>query len=203
MDFRSLLPLRPRAPEAYDEAKAAEIAAFFVIREGGSADILKLAKLMYLAERESFKRYGGPLTGDRLTSMKDGPVLSETLNHIREHGRRPRYWAELFSTRDGNALSLQQTDLSEDALRHLSDADIGLLKHIWDKFGPMSPGEIWRYVHTKTNVPEYEDPGSSSRPIKLRVLLNNLDYSEEQSKAILKRIEEENEFHAALRKAAR
>ena len=37
---------------------------------------------MYLAERESLARYGEPITGDVLVSMKHGPVLSKTLDHI-------------------------------------------------------------------------------------------------------------------------
>jgi hypothetical protein len=40
--------------------------------------VIKLIKLMYLAERLSLQRYGEPLTGDRLVSMPDGPVLSMT-----------------------------------------------------------------------------------------------------------------------------
>src|SRR6266487_3583866 len=179
--------LRPRAPDAYDDAKAAQIAAFFVLKEGGAVDILKLAKLMYLAERESFARYAAPLTGDRLSSMKDGPVLSETLNYILGHGRPPEVWRSLFNTRDGNSLRLQQADLSEDALLRLSEADIALLEDVWRKFGHMSSLEIWGYVHT--NLPEYEDPGTSSRPIKMELLLGTIGYSEEQIKEILERIE--------------
>jgi len=43
---------------------------------------LKLMKLLYLADRESMRRNGRPISGDRYVSMDHGPVLSQTLNLI-------------------------------------------------------------------------------------------------------------------------
>lgn len=48
---------------AYCEKRAAQTAAFFICRAGGAIEVLKLMKLMYLAERESLARYGEPITG--------------------------------------------------------------------------------------------------------------------------------------------
>ena len=56
----------------YSEKKAAQVAAFFIYKAGGTIDALKLSSLMYLSERESLARYGEPLTGDSLVSMEDG-----------------------------------------------------------------------------------------------------------------------------------
>ena len=53
----------------YKERKAAQTAAFFALRSGGSINILKLAKLLYLAERESMEKFDEPLFYDRLVSM--------------------------------------------------------------------------------------------------------------------------------------
>src|SRR6266496_928616 len=86
MHFLSMLLFRPRTPDAYDEAKAAQIATFFALRREGAIEVLTLAKLMYLAERASYERYAAPLTGDKLCSMEHGPVLSQTLNYIRGEG---------------------------------------------------------------------------------------------------------------------
>jgi uncharacterized phage-associated protein len=192
--------LRPRPPDAYDEAKAAEIAAFFALKEGGIADVLKLTKLMYLAERESFSRYARPLTGDRLSSMKDGPVLSETLNYIRCHGTPPRAWRRYFGSRDGNSLPLTDRDLREASLLQLSDADVELLNAVWEKFGHMDPHEIWVYVHE--NIPEYQDPAGSSKPIAVETMLRALGYADPEITEIVGRINEQNQFRAALKKVA-
>lgn len=39
-------------------------------------------KLLYLSERKSFEKFYVPLIGDSLVSMKNGPVLSFTLDRI-------------------------------------------------------------------------------------------------------------------------
>ena len=57
----------------FDERKAAEAAAFLLFMAGGKLPLIKLVKLLYLAERLSLQRYGEPLTGDRLVAMPNGP----------------------------------------------------------------------------------------------------------------------------------
>src|ERR1700710_929248 len=64
----------------FNEQKSAQIAAWFVAREGGTMPHLKLIKLMHLAERASLAEHGYLLTGDRFASMPRGPCLSLTLN---------------------------------------------------------------------------------------------------------------------------
>jgi len=44
----------------------------------GQMSKVKLMKLLYLAERESCRRYGEPISGDTLLSTPGGPVLSTT-----------------------------------------------------------------------------------------------------------------------------
>src|SRR6266487_2727273 len=73
---------RRRREMQFNEKKAAQVAAFFLHRARGELEILKLMKLMYLAERASYKKFGEPLIGDKLVSMDNGPVLSITLNHM-------------------------------------------------------------------------------------------------------------------------
>ena len=70
------------AAALFNERRTAQVAAFLLHRAGGSLPLIKLMKLMYLAERLSLQRYGEPLTGDRLVSMGHGPVLSRTYDHI-------------------------------------------------------------------------------------------------------------------------
>lgn len=62
----------------FNEKKAAQAAAFFLFQAGQPVSVLKLTKLLYLAERRSFERHGSPMIGDRLVSMPHGPVLSVT-----------------------------------------------------------------------------------------------------------------------------
>ena len=66
----------------FNERKAAQAAAWLLFRAGGTMPLLKLMKLLYLAERRSLELHAEPLIGDRLVSMQHGPVLSRTYNHM-------------------------------------------------------------------------------------------------------------------------
>ena len=64
----------------FNEQRVAQMAAYLLGRARGHTKYLKLMKLLYLADRESMKRHGHPISGDRYVSMEHGPVLSHTLN---------------------------------------------------------------------------------------------------------------------------
>ena len=171
----------------FDARKAAQVAAFFLIKardRGANVTILKLMKLMYLAERESYKRYAEPMIGDALVSMPHGPVLSSTLNLINsapEERQGGEHWDEMISERDGRDLSLrgdapiQQTK----DLLDLSESDVEILGEIWDQFGKISAVKLRNYTHDAANCPEGEDPNGSSIPISLETLLRSMGYSTE------------------------
>lgn len=62
--------MKPHNDTIFQEPKAAQAAAFMLYKANGRLEVLKLMKLMYLAERESFLRFGEGLTGDALVSMR-------------------------------------------------------------------------------------------------------------------------------------
>ncbi len=65
----------------FDLDKAVEAMAYIVERLG-TVEKAVLMKLLYLADREHFLRYGFPITGDRPYAMKWGPVPSASLDAI-------------------------------------------------------------------------------------------------------------------------
>src|SRR5712691_464729 len=67
----------------FSERRVAQMAAYLLGREKGRMNYLKLIKLLYLADRESLKRHGHPISDDRYVSMDHGPVLSTTFNLIK------------------------------------------------------------------------------------------------------------------------
>ena len=107
---------------AYDLCKAAQAAAFFAIKSGGVINVLKLSKLMYLAERESMRRYDEPMFFDGLASMPDGPVASITLNFINGENMSPE-WSSVVGARIGYDIPLARKNITIDDLDHLSRAD--------------------------------------------------------------------------------
>jgi hypothetical protein len=66
----------------YNEEKATALACRFLELAGGELEDLKLMKLMYLAEREAIRLRNVGITGDRMVSMKNGPVLKHTLDRL-------------------------------------------------------------------------------------------------------------------------
>lgn len=59
---------------------AVQAVAYLLGKLGGSADKVKLMKLLYLADKAHFLQHGRPITGDAQWALPHGPVPSCTLN---------------------------------------------------------------------------------------------------------------------------
>jgi uncharacterized phage-associated protein len=148
----------------YDPRKAAQVTAYFALRAGGQINVLKLSKLLYLAEREFMARHDVPMFYDNLASMPDGPVASVTLNLINgnlEHAE----WSKYIGPREGYTIRVATSNLGTGDLDDLSRADVEILESLWDRFGSMDKYTLRDYTHVKDNIPEWEDPEGSSRHI--------------------------------------
>jgi uncharacterized phage-associated protein len=161
----------------YNVRKAAQVTAFFANKQGDSIEVLKVAKLLYLGDREFMELYDFPILFDELVSMPHGPVTSNTLNYINGLEQDENaVWAEFVIARDGNRVSVADTDLSIDELDELSDAEVHVLETVWDKFGHMAAWQLRNYTHQ--NCPEWEDPKGSSYPIPYERVLKFLGKGE-------------------------
>lgn len=161
----------------YKERKAAQVAAFFALKSGGTVNVLKLAKLLYLAERESMNRFDEPLFYDRLVSMEHGPVTSITLNHI--NGLIDNtYWSEFMTHKLGyNVGTVEGVEFAK--LDDLSRADLKLLEDLWNTFGNYDRYQLRDWTHK--NCPEWEDPRGSSSAISHEIVFKFLKKSEAHS----------------------
>lgn len=185
------------------EKKAAEVAAFFLIsaqKKGANVTLLKLMKLMYLAERLSYERFGFPIIGDSLVSMPNGPVLSRTLDLINFGSTDAQgWWDKLISEKSGRDMSLKDgVELSVDDLRELSESDIEVLDSVWQQFGRMSALTLREYTHDPENCPEWVDPDGSSVPIKLDTLLSKLGYADPDVEKIVGNIRKQAWINSKL-----
>jgi uncharacterized phage-associated protein len=143
--------------------KAAQVAAFFALRQGGQIHVLKLTKLVYLSDRAFMERYDVPITGDKLVSMDHGPVNSVTYNYINGTAEDPD-WDAFMADRAGHMVALSRNSITEDELDELSDAELRVLGEVWGRFGHMDRFEIRDWTHK--NCPEWDNPHGSSTPIK-------------------------------------
>jgi uncharacterized phage-associated protein len=152
-------------PVWYNARKAAQVAAFFAIAEGGKINVLKLVKLIYLADRLALDTFEAPILSDKFVSMDHGPVNSITLNHINGFADEDTRgaWDSLVTDRKGHFIGVRNARLSVKELDELSKAEIKILKLIWERFGKMNQFEVRDYTHK--NCPEWEDPCGSSEPI--------------------------------------
>src|SRR5579871_3129735 len=96
---------------------------------------MQLLKLLYLADRESIRRAGHPITGDRFAAMKWGPVLSQTYNCIKdEHPDHRHEWSRYMKC-DGDQDVLLEVD---PGTGQLSEFDLEILDGIWRQFGHLT-----------------------------------------------------------------
>jgi hypothetical protein len=183
----------------FNEKKAAQAAAFFLFQARQPMSVLKLMKLLYLAERRSFERHGSPMIGDRLVSMPHGPVLSVTYNHMSgELESTEGGWDSWIADRAGHDLDLRDRAALKDPadLLELSDADVEILAEVWGQFGRMSQWELRDWTHD--NCPEWKDPEGSMIPMRLEDLFAALKYSPEQTREAMERLEGESAVTAAF-----
>lgn len=74
----------------FDQRKTVQLIAYFLKAMGGWVSYMKLIKLAYLADRESFKRRSDSITGDRYFSMKNGMVGSRLYDCFK--GAGGKFW---------------------------------------------------------------------------------------------------------------
>lgn len=152
------------------------MAAFFLARREAPMAHIKLMKLLYLADRLSMERYDVPMSDDFQCNMKNGPILSVTLDLM--NGSRPsEAWSALISPIQNNEVRLQR-DFAWDELDELSRADLAILDEVFANFGRMRRWDLVDYVHT---LPEWENPGTSSNPIDAEVTFKSFGLTEMQA----------------------
>lgn len=129
--------------------KALEAASYLLERipEGPKTEYTKLVKLMYLADRALMEAKGRTITGDHMNALKNGPILSLTLNLLKgdaegweNHIRKAsRYVVELVKATPPAALSR---------------ADITALDVVLKEHGHKTWEELIEFTHT---LPEWID----------------------------------------------
>lgn len=166
--------------EMFDERKAAEMAAYILLKEKyGKMDYRKLIKLMYLTESKCIEVKGRPMIYDTLASEEKGLVLSKTLDLIR--GKRKPHsngWNSLIYDADLDTciVSVKERVTPEDNFDILSQAEEEIIDEIWNKFKDYTWQELSDYTHE--NCVEWKKlKGKKSEPIKIDKLLKSLGYS--------------------------
>lgn len=144
--------------------KIAQMSAFFAEKQGGTINILKLIKLLYLSDRESMGRHGIPISFDYAYSMDNGPMLSGALDFVNgfiQDRSATAKWEEWISNRSDNHQISLNRKFGRDDLDELSEADLNVLETIWNQFGHLDQWQLVKYTHD--NCSEYTEPPKGSR----------------------------------------
>jgi len=135
---------------------------------------MKILKLLYVADRESLRKAGYPLTGDVPYAMPHGPVLSQIYDLMKTERAgadmtsdlEEKRWCEFFAKEQHDVCLLNNPGDDE-----LSEHDKTTLRDVCSKYGEWNAFALSEYTH---GFPEWRnnEAGTSSRPIPLRDLLD-------------------------------
>jgi uncharacterized phage-associated protein len=178
----------------FDIEKSAQCAHFFAEREGGEIEILKLVKLIYLADRRSLETRKIPISGGHYYSLKHGPVTSEVLDLINEgtpEGNSP--WERLISDRANHKVAAVGSPGSYSAL---APSEIEILNEVWDRFGTMSKWAVVEWTHR--HCEEWADPDGGRLEIKARKLAEAFAWTDDEVENFLEELNSTNRLHALL-----
>jgi uncharacterized phage-associated protein len=157
-----------------DVDKAIQAVGVLLRREGKRATRLRIAKLLYIADRKSLKTTGSQILGSKLVAMKNGPLHSEILNLINgAHQDEPR-WSQFFNN-DGRDVVLQ----SEPSVGKLSRHEVSILNDVVDSRQHLNDWDVVDETHGfeewVKNYPNRDE--NTSRPISLNDLIDGVGRS--------------------------
>jgi uncharacterized phage-associated protein len=150
----------------FNLAKTIE-AAGILLREAPAARMtrIRLLKLLYIADRESLRRTGRPITGDRACAMEHGPVLSTVYDCIKGSCGSLPAWERFFAS-DGIEVHMKEAP----GVEELSRYEIETLQEVSRQRANV---DEWQIVEETHAFPEWQEnnPGKSSKPIPFEAIL--------------------------------
>ena len=152
----------------FNERKAVQAAARLITQCGGEMNYLALIKLLYLIDREALLRFGRPVTGDAVVAMKQGPVLSAIFDRVSQKKQHlPKSAWHNFIPRPAPYVYTVRFSGVPDRTA-LSEAEVALIDEICAKHRNLSEEALVALTH---KLPEWSDPGKSSKPIPFEAIL--------------------------------
>jgi len=163
----------------FNARKAVEAAVVLLKREPHRrTNYMRLLKLLYIADRESLKETGFPITGDTVYAMDRGPVLSSVLKLIKsEHQdspiwdgviRKDRFDVEAFEDPGLHALSMYEVrKLHEVSERHadLDEWQLSHLTHAFPEYVKNEPPKGSRQLIDPADILDAVAPGADKESI--------------------------------------
>jgi hypothetical protein len=179
----------------FDITKATEVACQFLKREGGTINIMKLVKLVYLLDRRSLECRGIPVVGGAYFSLPNGPITSELLDLVNSGclwGAKDCHWEEFISDRQDH----QVTMTKEPPPDHLAPAELDLIDEVYREHGAKDQFGLRDWCHE--HCEEWTPLEQGRDRIPLERLARAVGKSEEQISRLKEEAEELNLLAAAF-----
>jgi len=151
---------------------------------------MRLLKLLYIADRESIKETGEPITGDRAFAMERGPVLTRLYDLIMERDKNSPEWNRFFQKVHYD-LEMTQDPGMADLCRYEADK----LREIAERYADEDEIALVQRVHQFEEWKKYAPREGASRPIPFREILEAVDRLEDKES-----IESDAREHAFARR---
>jgi uncharacterized phage-associated protein len=126
---------------------------------------LRLLKLLYIADRESLKETGRPITGDQVVAMEHGPVLSGVFDLIKGEHSAWSLWSEFFR-KNGYRIEM----VRDPGNGKLSKYEIGKLRELTETFADQNEWDLVEIVHEFAEWKK-NNQGKSSKTIPIEDIL--------------------------------
>lgn len=182
----------------FDITKATEVACEFLKREGGTINIMKLIKLVYLLDRLSVARRGIPVVGGAYFSLPNGPITSELVDLVNSGGLwgvKECHWDDFISDRENHQVKL----VKEASRDHLSDSEMDLIAAIYHEHGTKDQWQLRDWCHEHCG--EWSPLQEGRERIDLEKVAVNVGKSDDEVRRIREEAAETNLLATFLARA--
>lgn len=173
---------------------AAQVASYFLMREGIKMSRQKLSALMYLAECAYLFRREKRLTGATLIATSDGPELKEVRALLADTGLKPLSKWDNYIVRDGDGAYALREGIGREQPSHLSSFILGLLEIVYDENSGLSDTALNARLRSPGVCPEWQKPAEAEQEISIGHLFRSNGYSEKEVKDIVEFILEVEDY---------
>jgi len=141
--------------------KTIEASAVLLKTEANRMTLLRLLKLLYIADREALKERARPITGDRAVAMDHGPVLSVTYNLIKGEDFLAPQWEKYVRREGKHEVAL----IANPGVGHLSKYEIEKLQAVARQYQDLNEWELSEFTHTFLEWKKNQPPPKSKKDI--------------------------------------
>lgn len=165
----------------FDHRKATQALNFFARKEKGKIDLLKVIKLIWLADRYHLRRYGRTITNDAYVALRLGPVGSFVKDIAQDFtlldNDEKKYKAK-YLTYEPKSCTI--TSIKEPDSAVFSDSDLEAFEAVYSHFGKYTGSKLVELSH---HFPEWKKfEAELTTKVKKREFMDYIDFFENPGK---------------------